>query len=104
MPLARSVSRRTDGGRRPAGAVATAVPILQSERGGTAGLLLSPTGTASLPSPPTNIHLLSPQTAHIVLHYVTSSKESPEREYDLTHLNQDGVRVVCASLLEREKC
>ena len=29
-------------------------------------------------------------------HYVT--------EYDLTYWNQDGVRVVCASLLEREKC
>ena len=34
VPLARSLSRRTDGGRRPAGAVATTVPILQSERGG----------------------------------------------------------------------
>ena len=54
------------------------------------------------PRRPTHIYsLLRPPTLFCI---TLPRQQRPEREYDLTHLNQDGVRVVCASQLEREKC
>ena len=57
------------------------------------------------PRRPTHIYsLLRPPILFCIPLPRHCRQKRPERECDLTHLNHDGVRVVCASLLEREKC